>query len=89
MSGRRKQMMASKKHIDTLNKHMVGQKITDVRWLTKEQTEDIADYWYNQPLQITLENGVTLVPMSDDEGNEAGAMATNIPNMETIWVERD
>ena len=89
MSGRRKQMMASKKHIDTLNKHMVGQKITDVRWLTKEQTEDIADYWYNQPIQITLENGVTLVPMSDDEGNEAGAMATNIPSMETIWVERD
>jgi hypothetical protein len=89
MSGRRKQMMASKKHIDTLNKHMVGQKITDVRWLTKEQTEDIADYWYNQPIQITLENGVTLVPMSDDEGNEAGAMATNIPSMETIWVERN
>ena len=82
-------MMASKKHIDTLNKHMVGQKITDVRWLTKEQTEDIADYWYNQPIQITLENGVTLVPMSDDEGNEAGAMATNIPKMEIIWVERD
>jgi len=82
-------MMASKEHIETLNKHMVGQKITDVRWLTKEQTEDIADYWYNQPIQITLENGVTLVPMSDDEGNEAGAMATNIPSMETIWVERD
>ena len=82
-------MMASKKHIDTLNKHMVGQKITDVRWLTKEQTEDIADYWYNQPIQITLENGVTLVPMSDDERNEAGAMATNIPKMEIIWVERD
>ena len=81
--------MASKEHIETLNKHMVGQKITDVRWLTKEQTEDIADYWYNQPIQITLENGVTLVPMSDDEGNEAGAMATNIPSMEPIWVERD
>ena len=89
MSGKRRQMMPSKEHIETLNKHMVGQKITDVRWLTKEQTEDIADYWYNQPIQITLENGVTLVPMSDDEGNEAGAMATNIPSMETIWVERD
>ena len=81
--------MASKEHIDILNKHMVGQKITDVRWLTKGETDDIADYWYNQPIQITLENGVTLVPMSDDEGNEAGAMATNIPKMETIWVERD
>jgi hypothetical protein len=80
--------MASKEHIDILNKHMVGQKITDVRWLTKEETDDIADYWYNQPIQITLENGVSLVPMADDEGNEAGAMATNIPKMETIWVER-
>ena len=82
-------MMASKKHIDTLNKHMVGQKITDVRWLTKEQTEDVAEHWYNQPIQITLENGVKLIPMSDDEGNEAGAISTNIPKMETIWVERD
>jgi len=81
--------MASKEHIDILNKHMVGQKITDVRWLTKKETEAVADWWDNQPIQITLENGITLVPMADDEGNESGAMATNIPNMETIWVERD
>ena len=81
--------MASKTHMDILNEAMVGQKITEVRWLTKEQTEDVAEHWYNQPIQITLENGVTLIPMSDDEGNEAGAMATNIPKMETIWVERD
>ena len=82
-------MTPSKKHIDILNKHMVGQKITEVRWLTKEESEDIFDHWYNQPIEITLENGVKLIPMSDDEGNEAGAMATNIPKMETIWVERD
>ena len=89
MNGKKKQMMASKKHIDILNEAMVGQKITEVRWLTKEQTEDVAEHWYNQPIQITLENGVKLIPMSDDEGNEAGAISTNIPNMETIWVERD
>jgi hypothetical protein len=89
MNGKRSQIMPSQKHIDILNKHMVGQKITEVRWLTKEQTEDVADWWYNQPIQITLENGVTLIPMSDDEGNEAGAISTNIPKMETIWVERD
>jgi len=81
--------MASKEHIDILNEAMVGQKITEVRWLTKEQTEDVAEHWYNQPIQITLENGVKLIPMSDDEGNEAGAISTNIPKMETIWVERD
>ena len=89
MNGKRRQIMPSQKHIDILNEAMVGQKITEVRWLTKEQTEDVADYWYNQPIQITLENGVTLIPMSDDEGNEAGAISTNIPKMETIWVERD
>ena len=81
--------MASKTHIDILNEAMVGQKITELRWLTKEQTEDVAEHWYNQPIQITLENGVKLIPMSDDEGNEAGAISTNIPKMETIWVERD
>ncbi len=75
--------------MDILNEAMVGQKITEVRWLTKEQTEDVAEHWYNQPIQITLENGVKLIPMSDDEGNEAGAISTNIPKMETIWVERD
>ena len=81
--------MASKTHMDILNEAMVGQKITEVRWLTKEQTEDVAEHWYNQPIQITLENGVKLIPMSDDEGNEAGAISTNIPKIETIWVERD
>ena len=82
-------MTPSKKNIDILNKYMVGQKITDVRWLTREQTDDYWENWYDRPIQITLENGITLIPMADDEGNEAGAMATNIPNMETIWVERD
>ena len=81
--------MASKKHIDILNKHMVGQKITEVRWLTKKEKDEYWEHWYDQPIQITLENGVKLIPMRDDEGNEAGAMATNIPKMETIWVERD
>ena len=82
-------MMASRKHIDILNKHLVGQKITEVRWLTKKETEAFAGHWYHQPVQITLANGVYLIPMSDDEGNESGAMTTNIPNMETIWVERE
>ena len=81
--------MTNKTHMDILNEAMVGQKITDVRWLTREQTDDIAEHWYNQPIQITLENGVSLIPMSDDEGNEAGAMSTNIPKMETLWVERE
>lgn len=89
MSGKRKQMTPNKKDIDILNKYMVGQKITDVRWLTREQTDDYWEHWYDRPIQITLENGITLIPMADDEGNEAGVMSTTIPNMEIIWAESD
>jgi len=82
-------MTPSKKNIDILNKYMVGQKITDVRWLTREQTDDYWENWYDRPIQITLENGITLIPMRDEGENEAGVMSTNIPNMEIIWAERD
>ena len=70
-----------------LNLDVVGQKITEARWLTKEEAEECG--WTYQPIQITLENGVILVPMSDDEGNEAGAMATNLTELNTIYVNRD
>ena len=70
-----------------LQRMLLGQKVKEIRWLTKEEADESG--WYYQPIQITFENGVMLAPMSDDEGNEAGAMATNIPKMETIWVERD
>ena len=70
-----------------LQRMLLGQKVKEIRWLTKEEADESG--WYYQPIQITFENGVMLAPMSDDEGNEAGAMATNIPSMETIWVERD
>ena len=80
--------MASKTHMDILNEAMVGQKITEVRWLTKEQTEDVAEHWYNQPIQITLENGVKLIPMSDDEGNSAGSLYHCGAEQSTIPVMR-
>lgn len=70
-----------------LNLNLVGQKITEARWLTKEEAEECG--WTYQPIQITLENGVLLIPMSDDEGNEAGAMATNLKELDTIYVNRD
>ena len=70
-----------------LQRMLLGQKVEEIRWLTKEEAEESG--WYYQPIQITFTNGVMLAPMSDDEGNEAGAISTNIPKMETIWVERD
>ena len=70
-----------------LQRMLLGQKVEEIRWLTKEEAEESG--WYYQPIQITFTNGVMLAPMSDDEGNEAGAMATNITGIETIYVNRD
>ena len=57
-----------------LNSHLLGKRITEVRWLTKEEAEECG--WTYQPIQITLSNGIILVPMADDEGNDGGALFT-------------
>ena len=42
--------------------------------------------WYNKPVAIQLDNKYWLVPMSDDEGNDGGAVATTIKGLEIIPV---
>mgnify|MGYP003115791838 CR=1 FL=1 len=51
---------------------LVGLRIMGVRYLTKEETE--ANYWYSSPLVIELSDGSALIPQSDDEGNDGGAL---------------
>ena len=36
--------------------------------------------WDYQPLELFLDNGTILTPSMDDEGNNAGALFTNIKN---------
>ena len=52
--------------------HLVGLKIVGVRYLTKEETD--ANYWYSSPIVIELSDGSALIPQSDDEGNDGGAL---------------
>ena len=52
--------------------HLVGLKIVGVRYLTKEETG--ANYWYSSPIVIELNDGSALIPQSDDEGNDGGAL---------------
>ena len=40
--------------------------------------------WSKKPIEITLSNGVLLVPTQDDEGNNGGSIATNITELPTI-----
>ena len=52
--------------------HLVGLKIVGVRYLTQEETE--ASGWYSAPIVIELSDGSALIPQSDDEGNDGGAL---------------
>ena len=40
--------------------------------------------WSSRPIEITLSNGVLLVPMQDDEGNDGGSIATSVAELPTI-----
>ena len=71
-----------------IEKLIIGQKIKSVEWLTPKQSRDDLG-WDYQPVEITLENGVKFVPSADDEGNQAGAIFTNIEDLSVLGVERN
>ena len=56
----------------------------DVEFGSKKEMEHQG--WHNQPVQILLDNGIWLTPTSDDEGNNGGAIHTNIKELPIIPV---
>jgi len=49
---------------------IIGQRITAIGLLTKQEGKEAG---FNSPaMYIRLENGVTLIPISDPEANDAG-----------------
>jgi len=75
-----------KKWTDKISKNLVGKKIDEVRYLTAKETK--ASGWNSRPIMIVLSDGQQLVPMSDDEGNDGGAIGTSLKDMPTIPVMR-
>ena len=71
-----------------LQKFLVGKKITKIEYLDPKKSMNIYG-WDYQPFEIHLEDGVILTPSADDEGNNAGAIFTNIQGFEVIGVERE
>ena len=63
---------------------LVGRTIREVRYLTDAETE--ANDWHASPLLIIFDDGSWIYPMSDDEGNMAGALATSDDNEQIIPV---
>ena len=56
--------------------------------MTPEEANE--SYWDYQPVLLILDDGTALCPMSDDEGNEASALAVlNNEELSTIPVMRE
>ena len=74
--------------MNKLKTMLVGQTITKVEYLNPKDSKEFLG-WDYQPCEIHLSNGVILTPSCDDEGNNAGALLTNIEGIQTIGVERN
>ena len=64
--------------------NLVGKTITSVRYMTDSEMEEWG--WHSKALIIELDDDNWLLPMRDDEGNDAGAIACSFENLPTIPV---
>ena len=71
---------------DRANKLLKGLVVKKVEYLSKDEMAHEFDWWSNATIKITFTNGLTLVPSSDDEGNDAGAILTNAKELSVIPV---
>ena len=66
---------------------LVGRTIKSVLYMDNESADAMG--WYSRPIVIELDDGTQLIPMSDDEGNNGGALATSLEGvLGTIGVIR-
>ena len=63
------------KAAQTAEKFLVGRRIKEVRYLTKDEAEQM--YWSKRPLVIIFDNGSYMFASADDEGNNGGALFFN------------
>tara|TARA_B100001173_G_C15748894_1_gene445976 strand:+ start:216 stop:482 length:267 start_codon:yes stop_codon:yes gene_type:complete len=55
-----------------MTKALVGKKIQTVRYMTSEEAKESG--WSKQPLLIQLDDGLTIIPLQDDEMNDGGSL---------------
>jgi hypothetical protein len=70
------------------SKHLVGRTIKKVKWLDADSSYKLFG-WDYQPCEIHLDDGTILTPSADDEGNNAGAIFTNIKDLQVLPVNRE
>jgi hypothetical protein len=69
---------------DEVSEKLVGREIIGVRYMTQEEIEDCC--WFNAAVILKLDDGTLLYPQSDDEGNNAGSIATTNKDLPVIPV---
>ena len=57
---------------EKINEVLKGRTIVKVEYVSEDLAREA--WWSNRGIIITLDNGVELLPMSDDEGNDCGAI---------------
>ena len=77
------QTLIKKWEVDCDN-FLKGKIISNVRYLTRKEMEQFG--WYRRSLAIFFTDGSYIIPSSDDEGNDAGALFTSDKNLPTIPV---
>jgi len=69
---------------ELITKHLVGRKIVKVEYLPEMLMKEWG--WYKRPITLELDNDTILIVQMDDEGNDGGALCTNIKELEIIPV---
>jgi hypothetical protein len=64
--------MSEKTWTEYAKKQLEGRTITEVRYMTEEERENLG--WYSRSVVLILDNGSLFFPAADDEGNDAGAL---------------
>jgi hypothetical protein len=70
--------------VEDASNMLVGRKIVEVRPMTQEELD--ASMWHRGGLVLVLDDGITLWPSQDDEGNGPGAFRGDTPEGNGIMI---
>ena len=75
-------MINKKEWEEMAQKKLIGRTITGVRYMTQKERDSMV--WSNSAIVIGLDDGSYLMPMTDEEGNDAGVLSTGYMEIEII-----
>lgn len=61
---------------------LVGRRIVAASYMTEAEANETG--WYSRPVILQLDNGQYVVPQSDDEGNNGGALTVGASILPTL-----